>query len=311
VEISVLITTCRRPESLGHTLAAVARLEAVPGHDHEVLVIENGASAETRAVVARHPAFKYLSEPIPGASRVRNRGVAASRGNILLFLDDDVRPEPGWLKEMWRPLATGMADGINGDIRMPPELERDWMEPAHRHWLACVHPDQATPPAQLIGASMGLRREVFTRISRFDDEMGPGATYEAGEEGLFSAQMERAGFRLRGVPEARAWHHFAPERLRREAWLRYANRSGQSVAYIEYHWRHEAPRRPRLSLARATLRRRIWRLTHPAQLRRTEGISMREFYLDWHQARLAQHVRFARAPRVYPAFGLSKLAASG
>jgi hypothetical protein len=38
---------------------------------------------------------------------------------------------------------------------------------------------------------------------------------------------------------------------------------------------------------------------------------MREFYLDWHQARLAQHVRFARAPRVYPAFGLSKLAASG
>ncbi len=311
MEISILITTCRRPESLGQTLAAVARLEPVPGHGHEVLVVENGSSAETRAVVARHPACRYLSEPIPGASRVRNRGVAASQGNILLFLDDDVRPEPGWLQAMWRPLATGLADGINGDIRMPPELERGWMEPAHRTWLACVQPDPGTPPAQLIGASMGLHRRVFARIPRFDDDMGPGALYEAGEEGLFSEQMVRAGFRLRGVPEARAWHHFSPDRLRREAWLRYAARSGRSVAYIEYHWRHESPRRPRLSLARAALRRRVWRLTHPAQLRRAEGISMREFYLDWHCARLAQHVRFARSPQVYPACGLSKLAPTG
>ena len=310
MEISILITTCRRPESLGHTLDAVARLEPVPGHGHEVLVIENGSSAETRAVVARHPGFRYLSEPVPGASRVRNRGVEASRGRLLLFLDDDVRPEPGWLQAMWRPLATGLADGINGDIRMPPELERDWMEPAHRTWLACVHPDPQVPPAQLIGASMGLRREVFARIPRFDDDMGPGALYEAGEEGLFSGQMERAGLRLRGVPEARAWHHFSPDRLRREAWLRYANRSGRSVAYLEYHWRHEAPRRPRLSLAKAALRRRLWRLTHPAELRRAEGVSMREFYLDWHHARLAQHVRFAGTARAYPRFGLSKLVPS-
>ncbi len=63
----------------------------------EVLVIDNGGGAAASLREEFGPGLRVLSEPRAGVSHARNLAVAEACGEIIAFLDDDVRAEPGWL----------------------------------------------------------------------------------------------------------------------------------------------------------------------------------------------------------------------
>ncbi|MFD2816573.1 glycosyltransferase family 2 protein [Paracoccus aerius] len=73
----------------------------------DIVVVDNGPDPETEAVTRRNPGVRYVQEPRPGLSRARNAGIAVARGDVAVFVDDDVRPEPGWIE----PLLAGFARG--------------------------------------------------------------------------------------------------------------------------------------------------------------------------------------------------------
>jgi len=96
MRLSLVVLTCERPDALGLVLKAVARQSVAP---FEVVVAEDGASPATRACLER--AEKILSCPLahvaqdhrgPRMARARNLGIAASRGEYLIFLDGDMVP---------------------------------------------------------------------------------------------------------------------------------------------------------------------------------------------------------------------------
>ena len=93
--VSTVIPTYNRPTFLREALASVL---AQTYQDSETIVVDDGstnaARDATRQIVeeyarARSHSIRYLFQPRRGVSAARNRGVAASQGELLAFLDSD------------------------------------------------------------------------------------------------------------------------------------------------------------------------------------------------------------------------------
>jgi glycosyltransferase involved in cell wall biosynthesis len=99
VRASVIICSRNRGASLRRTLASVSAADK-PAGDWEVVVVDNGSTDETADVVASFEGtlpLRRVYEPEPGLSRARNRGVLAAKGEYLIWTDDDVVVDAGWL----------------------------------------------------------------------------------------------------------------------------------------------------------------------------------------------------------------------
>src|SRR6516162_8520829 len=96
---SVVIPTRGRPSYLQIALASIAPQASASGA--EVLVVDDaGPDPETRALAARFGA-RYEPHPQPlGLNVARNTGVARSSGDLVVFVDDDIRAQPGWLQAL-------------------------------------------------------------------------------------------------------------------------------------------------------------------------------------------------------------------
>ncbi|HEY5342164.1 MAG TPA: glycosyltransferase family A protein [Solirubrobacteraceae bacterium] len=96
---SIVIPTRSRPDYLEVALSSIAPQADDAGA--EVLVIDDaGPSPPTRALVERLGA-RYEPHPGPlGLNVARNTGVERSIGELVVFVDDDVRVRPGWLRAL-------------------------------------------------------------------------------------------------------------------------------------------------------------------------------------------------------------------
>lgn len=103
MRLSLVVLTCERPDALELVLRAVARQRVPP---FEVIVTEDGTSLETGACIeSLRPRFGvplvHLTQERKGrgACRARNRGIAAARGEYVVFLDGDMVPGPDFVAD--------------------------------------------------------------------------------------------------------------------------------------------------------------------------------------------------------------------
>lgn len=230
---SLIICTRNRAPALELTLEALQRVVVPPDYEVELILMDNGSEDSTPEVIkrARHPRMtvRRMHEGRPGKSRALNRAILAAKGEVLLFTDDDVELAENWIEGMAAPLFAKKCFATAGRIRLGEELERPWMQKVHRVLIACAEPYAESP--DLVGASMGIRREVFDDVGLFDERLGPGAS-GFGEEGVFCNEMRRRGLRIEPVKDTHAVHHPDPSRLQRRSWLATADAIGRSEAYV-------------------------------------------------------------------------------
>jgi len=104
-EVSVVIATYNQAHWLGQ---AIADVRGQTFRDWELVVVDDGSTDETRAIVARHEEdarVRYLFQTNQERSAARNRGIAASSGRLVAFLDADDR----WLPEKLARQVTALA----------------------------------------------------------------------------------------------------------------------------------------------------------------------------------------------------------
>jgi glycosyltransferase involved in cell wall biosynthesis len=94
MKLSVIIATKDRATRLDAALESLVLQGDAP--PTEIIVVDNGSTDGTRAVVERRGA-RYLYEPVANRARARNRGIAAATGSHVLFVDDDVIVPGGFL----------------------------------------------------------------------------------------------------------------------------------------------------------------------------------------------------------------------
>lgn len=91
--VSVVVPTFNRCESLRVTLKGLAGQRGTP--DFEAIVVSDGSTDGTAGMVRGFAApfpVRFIEQENAGPARARNRGVAEARGEIIVFLDDDVEP---------------------------------------------------------------------------------------------------------------------------------------------------------------------------------------------------------------------------
>jgi glycosyltransferase involved in cell wall biosynthesis len=111
---SISIITCTRnpdPDTLRRVLVGVEALHLPHGHDREYLLIDSASQhplaerAEERLFVRREPWARIVRSDEPGLSIARRLGIRESRGDLLVWFDDDNVPEPDYLTSVARTAA--------------------------------------------------------------------------------------------------------------------------------------------------------------------------------------------------------------
>jgi glycosyltransferase involved in cell wall biosynthesis len=304
---SIIICTRNRSDSLRRTLAAIAGVTIPAGMSAEVIVVDNGSSDDTEAVVLQarleNPAVKYVVEPEPGQCRARNRGIAEATGDIVIFTDDDVIPVPDWLAMLCAPILAGTADAAVGCVQLAPHLITPWMAATHCDWLADTSRLDPRDPSRMVGANMAFSRSVLDRVPAFDIELGPGGL-GFGDDTLFSRQLKAAGYRIALASQAVVEHHFLKDRLAPGEWIKSAGKLGRTDAYISHHWDHAVWPHPRRQAAVSFLRLAFHRLlAGKAALVKSEPFL--QHVRSFHAA--LQYLRERKRPRNYEKHGLVKL----
>ena len=233
MDITVVLCTYNRCDSLVAALESVAVSRLPQSVSWEVLVVDNNSADQTREVVERfvsqYPGrFRYAFEPRPGKSHALNTAIHGANAKILAFMDDDVRVERDWLHMLTRIFDDPQYAGAGG--RIVPESEFTppaWLETSPRYALAPLAMFDLGPAAGRLleppfGTNMAFRREVFIRYGDFRRDLGPQPGSEIrSEDTEFGMRVLQGGEQLWYEPAAVVHHSIAPSRVTQHYFLKW------------------------------------------------------------------------------------------
>lgn len=234
--VSVVIPTWNRAGLLPGCIASLATQDH-PMDQWELLIVDDGSADETADVMARlqkDPAvvasgmtLRYEPRPHEGLNATRNAGIAAARGELICFLDDDCITPPDWLSSLVSGVAAHPgAVAYGGPIelvvegRTPRTCGREEIGETSQGW----GPD-VCEPTTLFGSNLAITREAVQRFGLFDTDIVCGS----GDETEWLTRAQRQGAKLLYLPAARVIHRRRPEdvRLRRLCARRFSRGRGQ------------------------------------------------------------------------------------
>jgi len=241
MNISVILCTFNRCDSLERALDSVSAQVNLQSADWEVVVVDNNSKDGTRTVAEafcqRYPGrFRYVFEKEQGKSYALNTGIRESRGKILAFMDDDVIVEPDWLARLVSPLDDETWAGVGGRIVPPADfVAPSWLalEGAHNLGGILALFDKGEEGRELceppFGTNMAFRRDVFTRVGLFRKDLGPCPGSEIrGEDTEFGRRVLKSGSRLWYEPSAIVHHGVPVGRLTKRYFLRFQFDQGRA-----------------------------------------------------------------------------------
>lgn len=200
--VSVVIPTFRRAAQVMRCIDAVAAQR----HGSFELIVVDDASRDTTQTVLRHcqrssARLRVLTHTENrGPAAARNTGVAAARGDIVAFTDDDCEPEPSWLSELVGALerAEPGVVGVGGRVTSArPGLIGEYM----------TRQRILEPPASLaylVTANCAFWRDPVVAAGGFDE----GIREPGGEDPGLCLALRRRGYRFGFCERAVVRHHY-------------------------------------------------------------------------------------------------------
>ncbi|WP_329562920.1 glycosyltransferase [Kitasatospora sp. NBC_01266] len=219
--ISVIVATHNRVDQLQLCLDSLLRGDYPR---HELIVVDNAPSSDdARTLVrTRYPSqVRYLREPVAGLARAHNRALAAARGTICAFTDDDTLADPGWLAALARTFAADPRVGCVTGLVLPAELQTPAQAAQERlcgftkgfrpaSWSLARPPRDPLFPFTAgsfgTGANMAFRTAALRGMGGFDPATGVGTPAKGGDDLLAFFRTLAAGWTLAYQPEALIWH---------------------------------------------------------------------------------------------------------
>jgi GT2 family glycosyltransferase len=235
---SLIISTRNRPGLVWDVVRSVLDGEAVPTE----LVIVDQSDQPNRDLAQRPPEtaahVRYLWEPARGLSRGRNVGIAASTGQILVFVDDDVLVPATWFAAIVRvlmeagPRAVVTGRVVSGEPEVPGAFAPSLILDDRPHVF------RGRPGRDVLSMPMAMYRSAVDEVGDFDTRLGPGSRFPSSEDNDFGYRLLEAGYAIVFDPEVvvvhRAWRE--PDALLP---LRWDYGRGQGAYFIKHVSRHD------------------------------------------------------------------------
>jgi GT2 family glycosyltransferase len=243
--VSVVVVHYDQPRQLERTLHALARQDHPP-ELVEIIVVDDGSPVPP--VVP--DGVRLILQPDRGfrLAAARNAGAAAATGDVLVFLDADTAPEPGYLRHLTRLPALswdsvtvgrrrhaefGVGDAAGAGSASPAAFdpvevvgpraelpEPRWLREAYERTGNLLELDHRSYRF-LIGAVLACSRRFFVETGGFAESF----TQYGGEDWEWVYRAWLHGAVIAHVPEAVAWHDGPDSSARTEA-----GRAGAALA---------------------------------------------------------------------------------
>jgi glycosyltransferase involved in cell wall biosynthesis len=222
MNLSVVVCTRNRAESLRRMLRSLSEVGVPPDLQWEVLVVDNNSADDTKRIVelaSEKLPCRYLFESRQGKSFALNTAIRQSRGDIIAFTDDDAVVNKGWLTAVWRAFSEHDCIGLGGRV-LPVwnTPQPSWYSKSEPYRLMAViveydggdvSADVLTPP---FGANMAFRRIAFAKYGMFRTDLA-GEDLMRGEDTEFCRRVMGRGERLIYIPDALLFHPVEEYRL--------------------------------------------------------------------------------------------------
>lgn len=238
---SIVIPTRARLPYLEVALRSIAPQAAAAGA--EVLVVDDaGASAAARALVERHGA-RYEPHAAPrGLNVARNTGVRATTGELVVFVDDDVRALQGWLSALMQAAREHpRTDVFTGPVKARLEGPAPHSCGRERPPITTLELGPGdTRTRYAWGANMAIRRTALERIGPFEESLEHGGDEQEWQDRLMSASGGDDGRGALYVAAAAVEHRRVGRDARLRSLARGAYVRGRAARRFDA-WRGQAP----------------------------------------------------------------------
>jgi len=200
---------------LDHTLGCLHALAAhPPAQPVEIIVVDDGSSDGTDAVLTEIPGLRYHRRTSNGGFIAAcNDGVALARGEFVVFLNNDTVPQPGWLDQLLGTFDQYPDTGLAGAQLIYPDgrlqeaggvVFADGGGWNYGRFEAPGAPRHAfvREADYCSGAAIAIPRALFDKLGGFDQRYAP-AYFEDTD---LAFAVRDAGLKVRYQPAARVVH---------------------------------------------------------------------------------------------------------
>ena len=227
--LSIIVCTYNRDKYLYGALKCIAE-NGFPKENYEIILVNNMSTDNTETECKRfendypNVNFRYFIETNQGLSFARNRGIKESRGEILVFLDDDSYIQEGYLNNLQKQLvAHPDADAFGG--RIIPVFESGetpkWLCKWTFSWVSAIDKGDKTilfeGNTYPIGANMGFSKSCLNQCGSFNTELGRSKkNLMAGEEKDLFNRLKSRKMSVYYFPDILVKHIIPPHRTTKE-----------------------------------------------------------------------------------------------
>ncbi|HEU0104625.1 MAG TPA: glycosyltransferase family 2 protein [Vicinamibacteria bacterium] len=210
MKVSVVVPTFNRGRALAATVERLAASRLDPEDDLEIVVVDDGSSPPAQEVAssALHASpwpVRWLRQANAGPAAARNAGFRATRGEITLFVDDDILVPPQLVRAHVAAHRARPGTVVFGACPFPPGRGSR----AFRAFLAGAGEAPDSAPDSLLPAPVVASGQISMERAQFDDATGVYASdmvTPAAEEYELSLRLRHRGISVLSAPGIVAEH---------------------------------------------------------------------------------------------------------
>ncbi|MGE5846426.1 MAG: glycosyltransferase [Ignavibacteria bacterium] len=244
IKISIIIPTFNRPADLMNCLNSLNTIKIE--REAEIIVVDNNPASQSAAeVVNQFENVRLIGEERKGLSSARNRGIRECKGEIAVFIDDDVIVSSSWLENLLEPFNNPSVMCVTGNVfslEQETKAERlfelygglgrgDAAEEYGPDWFG-KNKVYALPTWELgATANAAFRIKIFNeeKIGLLNEALGAGTPSGCSEDTYLFYKILKAGYSIYYQPAAYVFHKHRKKTI--EFYKQIFNYSKGHVAY--------------------------------------------------------------------------------
>jgi glycosyltransferase involved in cell wall biosynthesis len=242
MDISVIICTYNRSESLKRTLASFNGIVNPKNILWELIIVNNNSQDNTKFICEEYQKdskveMQYVFEEKQGLSEARNTGIKFAKGEIIAFTDDDVIVDKYWLSNIYNIFEEYQVSSVGGKILPLWAVAKPrWLIPELYGMLALL--DYGEEPLYLNypyiwGANIAIKAEMFKKYGLFNINLGRiGKKLYCDEEFDFLLRLHNNGEKVLYHPGVVVHHCITRDKISKIYFVKWKYYAGASKAIM-------------------------------------------------------------------------------
>jgi GT2 family glycosyltransferase len=233
LDVSLIICSRNRPALLEQAIRSVLAGTSLPS---EILIIDQSDtphSSLSKGESRYGCSIRYHRQAGTGLSKAKNAAAALAAHDVIATIDDDELAAHDWLKNLIYALnAAGPDSIVTGQVRPgTPEIAGGFSTSTTIDARPVVYRGRLKKDV-LSAGNMAVRRELLRLLGGFDERLGVGTRFPAGEDSDLALRSLEVGYQIVYVPEALLYHRAWRNQYLRQRWREGRGAGGFYAKYI-------------------------------------------------------------------------------